>query len=75
MHGSRWFKGDNGWYKHSKRLEIWWLTQGNHANSHGMILDPWNVKINAMYNAFVSVDKRSCLKFIKSTRPIVITIK
>lgn len=40
-----------------KKLEIWWLTQGNQSDSHGMILDPWNVKINAIYTAFVSVDQ------------------
>lgn len=68
---SAWFKGNDGWYKHSKRLEILWLSQGNHADLDGMILDAWNVNINA----FVYVDKRGCLKLIESTRPIVITMK
>lgn len=53
---SAWFKGNDGWNKHSKRLEILWLSQGNHADLDGMILDAWNVNINA----FVYVDKRGC---------------
>lgn len=56
-----------------KRLEIWWLTQENHADSHGTILDAWHVK-HAIYNAFVYVYTQGYLKLIKSTRPIVITL-
>lgn len=48
-------------------------THGNHTDSHGMIL-AWHVIINAIYSAFVYVDKWGCLKLIKSTPPIAITI-
>lgn len=73
MYGSRWFKGNNSWYKYLKRLKIWWWIYGNYIDLYGMIF-VWYVKINVIYSVFVYVDKWGCLKLIKFILLIVIII-